>query len=579
LRLIGTYVRAVPETIVAIESITLRAGSTVKLPPTGVIAIVGGNNVGKSSVLLESCDILRQVDPRHHVSSRVVSSVLARGFGVDSDVLAWLNRYGYVNNVGRVAMPGSSPGMDFDEIRRQWQELRKTGLLGRLLDFVVHKSEPSARAGYAQGAGKRNDIADPPVHPMHRLEDDSELLAELNETCQRIFRVALTLDRLSQNVSFRLGTPAVPAPPVDAITKEYRDALVELPFLAEQGDGMKSLIGLLLTVLTTPHPVVMIDEPEAFLHPPQAFELGRVLAELTRERNSQIILATHDRNLMAGLLEAQDQLTIVRLDRSGDRTTAQQLDSASVAALWSDSVLRYSNVLDGLFHRLVVLAEADDDCRFYRAALDALNADQALHVSPSEVLFVPTGGKDGIAKIAAALIALGIRVVASPDLDILDDESKIKKLVEQFGASWQNFSRDYAIATSQFRTVKPQARCRDVLGAVNAVLAQSLDEPWDKTKDQAVRAQMRLSESPWRKLKRYGMEAFDSGQARAAAERLVAGLDEIGICVVRVGELEKFAKEVDVGKGPAWLPAAISAGAHAGNAAKDHLRRVTASIV
>jgi len=40
---------------------------------------------------------------------------------------------------------------------------------------------------------------------------------------------------------------------------------------------------------------------------------------------------------------------VVRLTRTGDATRAAHLDAEQVAELWTDPVLRYSNVLDGLF--------------------------------------------------------------------------------------------------------------------------------------------------------------------------------------------------------------------------------------
>jgi hypothetical protein len=88
---------------------------------------------------------------------------------------------------------------------------------------------------------------------------------------------------------------------------------------------------------------------------------------------------------------------------------------------------------------------------------------------------------------------------------------------------------------------------------------------------------MRINESPWKALKRYGLAAFTTGQSHAAAVRLLDRLDSVGICLVREGELERFAKSVAVRKGPAWLPAAIAAGAHDSEPAKQHLRRIVKS--
>lgn len=84
---------------------------------------------------------------------------------------------------------------------------------------------------------------------------------------------------------------------------------------------------------------------------------------------------------------------------------------------------------------------------------------------------------------------------------------------------------------------------------------------------------MRTAESPWQALKAYGDRAF-RGEAAAAANRLVNALDEIGLVLVRVGELENFAPGLGVSKGPRWLPAALQGGFHASPEAQAHVCRL-----
>lgn len=60
----------------------------------------------------------------------------------------------------------------------------------------------------------------------------------------------------------------------------------------------------------------------------------------------------------------------MRLTRNGEINHAAVLNEQDVKDLWSDPLLRYSNVLDGLFHDAVVLCESDSDFRYYQAVLD-----------------------------------------------------------------------------------------------------------------------------------------------------------------------------------------------------------------
>jgi len=64
------------------------------------------------------------------------------------------------------------------------------------------------------------------------------------------------------------------------------------------------------------------------------------------------------------------------LSREGNSTTARLLPVEKVRKISDDNVLRHINILDGLFHRLVVLAENERDCRFYQAAIEHLEGQE-----------------------------------------------------------------------------------------------------------------------------------------------------------------------------------------------------------
>lgn len=453
---------------VRLESVVV-AGELLAFPEVGVTAVVGGNNVGKSTLLREMNAWLAREPHRPTPADRyIVEDLALEHSGDESAVQEWLHRNAnHVNTPqpGFVRLHSSQP-LAAEQVGLLWKQ--KT--LGRLSSFFVHYSTALARGSMVDPVAPRPDIADPPQHPVHVLQDNADLLTEIDAISRSIFRTPLTLDRLSGQTVLRVGTPDVDAPPIDAVTTEYREALSKLPALNVQGDGMKSLLGLLLPVITATYPIVLIDEPEAFLHPPQAYQLGKTLATIAQERGIQVVLATHDRNLLAGLLAADISVSVVRLDRKGNTTTAHQLSATDVKGLWTDPVMRYSNVLEGLFHHVVVVAEADPDCRFYAAAIDAIDESSVLSISPSEILFIPSGGKDGMAKIVEALRAVSVRVVTCPDLDLLDNASKVMKLIEASGGIWTAFEDDYSKAVQDLKATKVEATCEQVLAQVEAAL-------------------------------------------------------------------------------------------------------------
>ena len=59
--------------------------------------------------------------------------------------------------------------------------------------------------------------------------------------------------------------------------------------LQEQGDGMRAFASILVDTFTEPRSLVMIDEPENFLHPPQVRQIATFLAK-DLGRSTQVVV-------------------------------------------------------------------------------------------------------------------------------------------------------------------------------------------------------------------------------------------------------------------------------------------------
>jgi predicted ATP-dependent endonuclease of OLD family len=72
----------------------------------------------------------------------------------------------------------------------------------------------------------------------------------------------------------------------------------------------------MLGLLIHPRHIVLFDEPEAFLHPPQARRLAEVAVSETPS-NCQIVAATHSDEFLRAMLDASEERVIVaRLTRA-----------------------------------------------------------------------------------------------------------------------------------------------------------------------------------------------------------------------------------------------------------------------
>ncbi|MCB6203995.1 AAA family ATPase, partial [Extibacter muris] len=141
--------------------------------------------------------------------------------------------------------------------------------------------------------------------------------------------------------------------------------------MKDEGDGFRSFVSVYLALRSGDKPVVLIDEPESFLHPPQAYELGKVIGS-SAEQCSQMIIATHSTHLLNGIMSTcdWDNCDILRLQRDGDSLRANLLDREGLDRVKGDPLLRSTRLLEGVFTRVVVVVESESDALVYREILN-----------------------------------------------------------------------------------------------------------------------------------------------------------------------------------------------------------------
>ena len=134
---------------------------------------------------------------------------------------------------------------------------------------------------------------------------------------------------------------------------------------------MRSFASVILHLLAPITPSILIlDEPEAFLHPPQAKLLGELIAK-KRSSRAQLFVATHSPDVLNGLLNvAPDHLRVLRIRREGNVNRVKELDKQRAKEISTDPLMKYSSVMSGVFHERVIICESDADCMFYSTLLD-----------------------------------------------------------------------------------------------------------------------------------------------------------------------------------------------------------------
>jgi hypothetical protein len=529
-------------------------GTCVKVPESGVVIFVGPNNAGKSQSLKDIRGMLRDGDYRGRSVSRI--SVAKDGSLDDAREwatmsLRWRDREG----VARAQVSGWGE-VGADDIAQQWVGVADR--LDILTDTFVLHADGTSRLTAGNAPSNVDFRHQFPTHPIQRASREPRLEREFNEIGESAFGLGVTVDRYAgATIPLRLG-PRPEFTHSDGMpTDDYLEALEALPQLEEQGDGVKSFLGLTMQLIAGTHQVILVDEPEAFLHPPQARLLGRLLAE--RALNQQVFIATHSSDIVRGALESAAPVTIVRLKRSGDVNDAAVLDDAAIKTLWADPLLRYSEVLDGLFHDAVVVCEADSDCRYFAAVRDHLFPDGGGKGRRPDLLFTHCGGKARLPVVIRALKAVNVPVIVVADFDVLREATTIRAVCEAIEGDWTAYAaRHGALVASLNQGGKMPSRT-----AIREAVSSRLDEA-DETltaKDfEDVRKILRI-ETGWDRVKAAGLAAVPQGNAAEAAETIVTEFADLGVLIVPVGELERFEPSVP-GHGPGWVNEVLSRGKH-----------------
>lgn len=327
----------------------------------------------------------------------------------------------------------------------------------------------------------------------------------------------------------------------------YAEVLDTYKQVQSQGDGIKSFTGILLYLMIDHYCTFLIDEPESFLHPPQANIMGRIIGQTLQEKQ-QAFISTHSEEIIKGLLDVcPRRVKIVRITREEDSNNFSVLENDRFNEIWNDPLLKYSNIMSSLFHKEVVLCESDSDCKMYSIIDNDIKQSEGMY---SETLFVHCGGKHRMAKIVKALLSLNICVKLVPDIDVLNDETVFKGIIEAFGVEWDSVKSSYNTIVSNLHSPKEKIVRNDVRTNVNRICEKSNNHYLSSNELKEIRGTISVI-SKWDAIKKGGVSALPAGDATVAFKNMNNVLKDVGIFIVPVGELECFVKEVG-GHGPEW---------------------------
>jgi AAA domain, putative AbiEii toxin, Type IV TA system len=528
---------------VTFKSLKFSDGTLITLDETDIVVLVGPNNAGKSAALRE---LEAHIGPQRRQT--VITDVELRHTGTGQQLVDYLEQKSrkrrHANNLDYLGFRFS---LRADHVANWF-----TSNLDQLRPFFCLRVPTESRINDSNPASAIPILDEPPSHPIHLLYADDAIEQKISGYFQRAFDQELIVFRAGGS-QWPLLTGRRPqllhGETIYGARYNERLRTSTIP-LQSQGDGMRSFASVILHLLTPNTPsVLLLDEPEAFLHPPQARLLGEFIAK-ERPKNTQLFIATHSADVLQGLFNvASDKLRVLRVQRQGSVNRVKELDKTRTEAIGADPLMKFSNVLSGIFYQRVVIAESDADCLFYSAVLDLPQVHGTLQ---PDVLFIHAGGKHRMAALAEALRALDVTVDVVTDMDVLKEDSVLERIVLSLGGDWPLVQAQVAPLRKAIEQHKPWLNAEEVAKGIGEIIAKvpSTGEFPSNLKGE-VDAIFRKA-SPWDAVKDAGEAAIPAGQPTMQYRTLQDQCKKCGLWIVPVGELEGFCKEIG-GHGPRWV--------------------------
>ncbi|MDQ8843644.1 AAA family ATPase, partial [Streptococcus ruminantium] len=374
---------------VVIKEITFNNDNKIKFNKDDIILLVGANNVGKSRTLKDLREDLNNTSK----SKVIIENVAYEAAGFSGDKL----REYFERNIEKSSYGGYNVWID-DNDSHTFDEHSFTNISDEKNYFKALFSFLSTenRLGITKPINFNYKVDNQSLNIIQKLEKDSDSITNLNQALDLGFQKSVEVfeDYVDGHLikQYKIGESQTIADAINSNSREKVNKLKPLEDLHNQGDGIRTAVAILSSIIVSEHSLFLIDEPETFLHPPQAKILGKNMVKLSFGK--QLFISTHNIDFIRGVLEEDSaRVKIIKIDRHDNNNAFNLVDNDSITKISNDKNLKYTNILNGLFYKQVVLCENESDCKFYSAILE--HEDLTIY---QNTLFCAVGGKEQFKK-------------------------------------------------------------------------------------------------------------------------------------------------------------------------------------
>ena len=419
-----------------INNIDLKNGENLK--PNKINIVIGPNNSGKSKFLREISGFFYQNDEKNFIIKDIEFDLpktyqeFYDSYNLKNKLFYWNNSIylkTYFNGIENFTYPNVQDENYFTNNILKSNDrnkfLREYGCLflnylGTENRLTMIKSQKCATQLY-----EHNNFLTELFN--NSIYDEKFLLDELSSNVRNIFRKDIILDKETEPgmLFFRTGNNfdyyRDSKRSDSTILNKFKDETL----LDYEGDGLKSFVSTYLSLKYDEKNLILIDEPESFLHPPLARQLGELIGESSSEEK-QIFVTTHSSEILKGILSKCKDVNVIRITRKENINYISILDNLTLNEIIETPRLRVSKVLDGLFCEKVVITEAEADETFYQEFLEKIKPQSGL-------FFTHVNSKNNIYFVSKMYRKLNVDNIMIFDFDIIRKKENFCEVLNLLG--------------------------------------------------------------------------------------------------------------------------------------------------
>ncbi|WP_134079551.1 ATP-dependent nuclease [Haemophilus haemolyticus] len=418
-----------------LKKLKLQAGTypssdeNVEIELSPVTVFIGPNNSGKSQALIEiegwiangETELLNVINnleferlTREQVYEKMLDRIKiapSKNFTPYSNDHLWIGKYGnnrqiYLPDLINTALSPSKGNF-------------KNSQLSEVLSYFTTRLDGYNRLNLVTEQ-VADDLQEEPRDSFSKLFRDKSLISKVRDIVYNAFQKYLVIDPTNLGCLRLRLSEKEPKDELDkSLSEEARVFHKNATLINDVSDGVKAFIGIIISLITGESDFILVDEPEAFLHPTLSYKLGKEITSIL-DNDKKLFVATHSADFLMGCIQSNVGINIVRLTYGNQGATARVLTQDKLKPLMQNPLLRSIGVFNALFYNAVVVTEADADRAFYQEINERLLKEK----DPRGIegcLFLNAQNKQTVWDIVKPLRELGIPAVGIVDIDVIKE--------------------------------------------------------------------------------------------------------------------------------------------------------------